>query len=867
MVDATPLDFTHTGPMPPIPEEFIYESQSGEAGQTIVQADTTQQTIAAFSDGMAGFKTIVEGAYEPTMTPGKSETAELTQFLNRPVKILDYDWLVGQNAYLNFNPWQLFYEDPKVADKIRNFNLLRSKLCVKFVINGVVFHYGRIMVSYNPLPNQDGLTVNRLNVIQDLVGASQKPKVFLNPTTCEGAEMCLPFFFFKNYMSVPDADYQLMGEMFLNSFDILRHANGGTDPVRITAYAWAEDVVLTMPTSLNQPGPSAQLVSQSGMADGSVQPRSRSMRTDEYGMGIISKPASAVAKAAGMLESIPLLAPYAKATSMVSSAIAGAARLFGYSRPPIISDIQLYKPFPQGNLANVDASEAVSRLTLDSKQELTVDPRTVGLGPQDQMSIKSIVTRESFLTRFSWDETNAPGDLLWNSYVSPCQFSRFQTEYHLTPSAMICKMFDYWHGTIKFRFQVVASAMHKGRILLRYDPALTTTPIEYNTGFTRIIDISEEPDFEIEVAWGQALPFLECIETATELFTSASRLPRDNSGFHNGIVELSVINTLASPTDNKPVSINVFVSMCDDAKFGAPLSTFTNYSVFPGGVATLEEDPPGRRVLDSQSGEEAPIMNMAASENKPTDPEPVLAISTPSNPTDETMSVFFGESITSIRELMKRYVLYRTYAVEEAGTVVPDKLNVVTINTSALPGLPGFDPSGPDDFGADVAWQLGYSPIAWLRPCYAAWRGSLRKKFFINGGPATNPFVYRGVAQTQATSISIANSLTDTFNSFALSRGGVSTYRGSAATSTAQNAVLEIEVPFYEDVRFLSARNGRGSLTFSERVTLRDSCNPSGEGILPSFAGRTYTEWVAAGEDFSLFFFTGVPILYRYTYI
>jgi hypothetical protein len=670
-------------------------------------------------------------------------------------------------------------------------------------------------------------------------------------------------------MQIPDADYRLMGECFLNSFQILRQANGGTDPVRVTCFAWAEDVVLTMPTSLDQPSPAAQvlspgndlLVSQSGMADGIQRRQSKATRIDEYGMGIISKPASAVAKASGMLESIPMLYPYAKATSMVSSAIAGAARLFGYSRPPIVTDIQLYKPFPQGNLANVDASEAVSKLTLDSKQEITIDPRTVGLGPEDQMSVKSIVTRESYLTQFNWSELDQPGGLLWNSYVTPDLLANLNGELHMTPMCHYAKMWEYWHGTIKFRFQIVASSFHKGRILVRYDPAFTATPIEFNTGFSRIVDIAQEPDFEIEVSWGNAIPFVRVDDTSVERYSGGARLARDTART-NGMIELSVINTLTAPTDDKPISVNVFVSMGDDFKFGSPSSYFNNYSVFPEQPAALLEE----EKLDSQSGEDAScaMLNEKPTENKPTSPAAIMQVSTPSNPTDETMSVFFGESVTSIRELMKRYVYYRFYSRDSTAT--PGQLSIWSIASSGLPACPGFDPTGSDLVGGSNATVVTNTAVAYFRVCYAAWRGSLRKKFVFQGSPTnSNIFVYRDPVASQVIS-STDDVATTNFNRVALSRGGDVTAQGTAMTPLGQNSVLEVEIPFMENIRFFGPRFARRTTTFSTPVTVREQnvieSLPAPATI--SSQSRTAQEWVAAGEDFTLFFYTGVPILYRY---
>merc|ERR1739838_1286251 len=112
-----------------------------------------------------------------------------------------------------------------------------------------------------------------------------------------------------------------MGDITIKSFGNLLHANGGNDPVTVTIYLWAEDVVLTVPTYSSAP----ILESQAGKY-------SNTINGDEYGSGIISKPAAAIAKAAG--------------------ALANIAKMFGFSRPNIITNTVLTKFSPTGNLAN-----------------------------------------------------------------------------------------------------------------------------------------------------------------------------------------------------------------------------------------------------------------------------------------------------------------------------------------------------------------------------------------------------------------------------------------------------------------------------------------------------------------------------------
>merc|ERR1711959_184334 len=168
-------------------------------------------------------------------------------------------------------------------------------------------------------------------------------------------------------------DNGMMGSVYVASMTGLKNTSGFDSPIDVSVYTWAENVSLAMPTNFEF---------QSG---------------SEYGTGIISTPASTIAAASGALAEVPVIGPYAKATSMVAGVLGKVARLFGFSRPQIMTDTVLVKPVPSGNLANVDASEAVLKLSQDSKCEVSIDPRITGITEGDNLSIVSYATRLSYI--------------------------------------------------------------------------------------------------------------------------------------------------------------------------------------------------------------------------------------------------------------------------------------------------------------------------------------------------------------------------------------------------------------------------------------------------------------------------------------
>jgi hypothetical protein len=819
---------------------------------------TSQEQITAFADQDAGWVTEKVGMYESTMDLANNSDSELGNFLKRPIRQSAQSWVVGQPLFYKFNPWAAFCENSYVRDKIKNYELLRMKLNVKMVISGTKFHYGRALVSYNPYTKGDQVTVQRNFINQDLIQASQKPHFFLNPTKNTGGELALPFFWDKNYLSIPAADWSDMGEITISSFGNLLHANGGDDPVVVTIYIWAEDVVLTIPTSSDPP-----LASQSGRRGGKRSERDSANsinKSDEYGQGIISKPAAAIAKAAGQLSSLPVIGPYMTATQIGANATSKIAQMFGYSRPNIITDIAQYKPTPTGNLANIDAADGAMKLTLDSKAEVTVDSRTAGLDGTDEMGILDYCKRESYLTQFDWSPTQAVDDLLWNTRVLPMQLDNVNKEIHMTPLAHMSSVFEQWQGSLKFRFQIVKSDFHKGRILVRWDPNSFTSSVDYNTNYSRVIDIAETDDFEIVVGWGQSEPWKFCgapYDVGSNFSDTNRLLADDVQG--NGVLELAVLNDLVSPSVDAPISINVYVSACDDYKLAGPNNfQLNNFHLFSEPLPSQSSAP------NTETGD-------LTQSDKPTSSGEIIPMAKKSEQDDATYTVFYGDPPCSIRELCKRYAFTRFWYPTTAST---NALRINGLRNKNMPYHTGYDPQGID-LAADATTPLTVGPTAyssWFTPAYAGVRGGYRKKYFFSAPLSRqSPNVTRDVVQTSGngtffnSEILLASGRA-IIQKYLSSRFNVASGRGNAATNLGVNNTIEVEFPYYLPKRFSAARTIQAqSLDCnSHRVTTTD-VNAPDFFANPQVYSTAYQQHDAVAEDFSLMFFTGVPIYYQYT--
>lgn len=874
------------------PGLLVVEPQSSETYSTSRSASSVLSENVQFMDANPAFDYSVEGSDDPTRRCADTNDATLGSFLQRPILIKEFSWAPGMGFSQSFNPWSEFFNNTRNINRLANFNLMRSRLCVKFLINGNGFYYGRLIVSYNPLPPYDEVTSNRgLGITADNIAASQRPHIYINPTECQGGTLCLPFVHYQNALRVPEAQWNEMGVIDIRQLNPLKNVNAAGAVVgqelTLSVFAWAEDVELSVPTASNPTGITPQCLE--------VVPES-----DEYGDSPVGAVASTVARVAGKLTNVPFIGKFAKATQIGARAVGDVGKLFGFSRPPVIDPIRTYVPRYVGGLANVNTPDAVQKLSLDVKQEVTVDPSVVGVSSADEMDLVSIAKRQSYYTTFEWSTTgypnSGPGSRLFQTQVMPTVFQTVFTgdarEFHHTPAGMVALPFKYWGGSMEFRFQIVSSNFHRGRLRVVWDPHSLTGGAgssDYNTMYTRIIDIADMRDFTFKVGWGREYSFLP-VRNSMELrdglpipsYASGSTAPAVlQEVFGNGTISVFVVNDLTTPSPDPgidaTVQVNVFVNMCDDARFAEPTDrALSNMSYFP---STPPVQPQVLEVIP-ESDESVAEVQLSA----PDSTDVTTQVGTMGDPTDHTMDVFFGEQVTSIRELMKRYCLHSAINMSNGSTSADANAGVTCrLTMPDFPYYSGYNPDGPRGSASGPFSYSFMTPLNYFTPAFVAYRGAIRWKHYAVrtpngyvGSTAENTstdatlFVHRsdGVANSFSSSFDyVPYSFSTSDNIFrrisnsharAIRMTFTSLFDGALGTPVQVNPDGEVELPFYTNRRFYNARRIRNLSTPRSPVDEQ----PGVHTVTYCGQNATLLSAVASGEDFSLSFFIGVPIMY-----
>jgi len=788
----------------------------------------------------------------------------LADFFSRPIKIST--GILPINAYSSktINPWDLFFSNPRNINRISNFALLKCKLHVRILLNGNSFYHGRAMASYLPYAGEDEMeTIAAAGNFAQLVLRSQRPHVFLDPTLSQGGELVLPFFCKTNNLSVVQADWGTMGTLTIESVTRLRHANGSAKDISFSVFAHATDVKLSIPT-LQEPG---GLVPQSEPDDVHV-----SFEADEtdQATGVVSGAASAVARTLAIAAgAIPSISPYAMAGSMVAETVAGISRIFGWSRPKATATVACrYKPELGGNLANVDVADNSTTLAVDSKNEVSIDPRIVGLGDVDEMSIAHIVAHESLCHTFPWSLAAGAETCLAQVRVDP-YFVRAQGDgIYMTSTAYACRPFNYWTGTLNFRFQILCSGFHKGRLRIVYEPTfLGTGATEYNVNYTKIVDISETRDFVVSIPPCQTTQFMQRLGEANigEMYTSGTALTAYTDR-GNGMLGVYIVNELTAPAPTSDdVDILVSISAGGDFEVADPTHDLANFVLLPQSQYDVVDIP----CLNFESTEDIDVEDGQSPVG-----EQDLMIQNMANSADLS-KVFFGETIKSFRAMAKRFYYFTDLGTARGTSVVGyvARISAFPYNRGAVPNAVNGATSGAYNFCNTT--MLNYLSFA-----YVGWRGSLRWKVIGTGGRAIEPYsvtrVPFGSNYSNSSTVSLnepwtfpAHADADMANMIAANGLLVNTSGSSGKHIGVLDIAptVEVEIPFYTNNRMLMCRKRdrtSGAYSDSEEVDgvqinslFFPQKHNEGNGVYAKFECH-----VAGGDDFSTYFYIGPPVLY-----
>lgn len=151
--------------------------------------------------------------------------------------------------------------------------------------------------------------------------------------------------------------------------------------------------------------------------------------------------------------------------------------------PPNIRAPSMFVPMGSHSwCVGTGLDEPLHPMRLDARGQT---PHPPGIEVNGEMEINNVIRKFSFVKTIEWTKNANKGEIIFQADVSPfskelahywppTSDSRVGT-YAITPVGIISNMFYGWRGTIEYRFDVVASQFHTGRLLVGFVPGVTNS--------------------------------------------------------------------------------------------------------------------------------------------------------------------------------------------------------------------------------------------------------------------------------------------------------------------------------------------------------------------------------------------------------
>jgi hypothetical protein len=818
-----------------------------------VTTDQTELTseVLTFVDASAGLIDHIEYVPSTIATASSTLNTSLEKFLSRPTVIDSRTWTTGTGVGVIgtvVKPWFAFMNNTVIKNKLQNYAFIRAKLCVKFIINGTPFHFGKVRVAYEPSVGfrESKVRTNPVSSTQLLLPYSQLPGTWLTPADNSGGEIHIPFFYHGDWIPLNNpALLQSLGQLtYFVAYPLKVASATGSTSITIDTFAWLEDVELN--------GSTSRLAVQA---------------KDEYD-GPISAPASAIAGAMRGLGSVPVIGKFARATEIGANALAGMAAIFGFTNTPIIDGVHAVVPLGAPHLASSEISTPIQKLTLDPKQELSVDPSMHGISSKDEMIISNIVSKSSILTILDWSTTEAVDTVKFNTRVNPGLFDlasivngssveKSVRIYH-TPMSYLGFAFTHWRGDIVFDIEIVCTKFHKGRLKVSWDPVLDTgnVALDENQVYTTIIDIGQTTKASLRVPYHQGLAFLQTRKGLIRNWSTGTSLGSELTA-DNGMLLVSILTPLMSPVTPQSVGIMISVRAADNFEFANPRDNLG---------AGITASPPSFFAVQAKDEVEMQTQTLTLGDQGTSHPE--------------RYKQNMGEAVLSLRSLLHRYSLYDiSYPAGSTSTVC----GFYGKSYSRLPPMFGYDPLGLS-FASKILAASGSAkfnftpthPLTYFSMLYGGYKGGVN--FVANVSNDLYPYVgdIRVMRRTEGTvsgdrrgrwtgGLSLTSSSWQgqrAFNQLDTGTAGSAMTNGLTNGTISWNQPMELPTNFcYPDAT--TAISGNFSDQTDQECSYMSALIKQNTSST-STVGLTFTSHAAAGVDYTLLWLLCCPTLDYY---
>jgi hypothetical protein len=753
------------------------------------------------------------GTFEPDTTFGKvvvslprdrvslpaGELGPVDDTFKRPFVIWTLAWSSSMTE-VPIKPFVSWFNIPAVRGRFITYSRARFRLRLRIEFSPNAHHLGMARMWFSPA-DQYFWNSN----LEGKGRAWQNLGVTLNAGEPGVRELVLPWVLNDDY-----ADLSIAGQLerlgslrFTPIVELARDDAVSVGTVQIIVRAWAEDVELAGPSR-------AAVVNQSSFGERAQ-------------------------KVVGTIGKIPAVAAVAGTARSIAGGVTSFLDMLGWSRD-ISTDRMRVLTRPSG-YAPIDGPDDSLPLAFTRSQGIVGSPSDVSAQVADEMSFSFIGQRDSLVDIGLIAYDDLIDDKILDFPVHPCVAFMNGTS-HYTPSAvgMVARPFASWRGSLIYRFEVVCSQLQSGSIRIVYDPVPPSIAPLYDTESARNCVLELKPGATCELCVGWSSPYLWA-KTPTMSLLTTSKLAEEC----NGNIELLVATPLMSPSLSSTSNVSIIVSVRAGPDFEVmeqrALPGFTWPTAAPSLGAMAEGG--GEFLTSEEIIEEAAVTSNIAARGQ-------TVVGTVRPPGFEKHSM--GESIVSLRAILKRYYQFGVATAPTAGTAgVTDKSFIVSgwIHEGTGP-VTTSDPNAPSVL---LSMTTVYK---WFGNMYVGRRGGARYRFRVLQSRSATETPYQPIWRAHVAHNIASTNTTDT-------SAAVAPLLGSEVFEGNQGERCDFIAPDYSRHRF-----SYNCPSFDDSYDPEDGYPMWGVTITRAVniaSGWSYNVSKAVDEDFSFLFFVGAPNL------
>ena len=563
--------------------------------------DSSQNPTTKFADDSVGYDATlahlsVRDPFSKLITAPASQT--IIDYLQRPSIITSGSFAATDAGILWIGDVTALFT-PSKQPRITNIYTWRADFELTLQVNADRFQQGRYILGWLPIGGAlaPGITGNALQWRNmhtcNLTKITQLPHVEIDLATQTHVSLKIPYtsVYPMSTWSTTNASSDFgLGPVFIIPYSPLNPGSGGSSTCGYTLLGSFANVSLGA-ASVNQAD------------DGSLEARAQKI-------GPISSVLRKVSMASSLFNDVPLIGGYARNVSWFAKVAAKSAAYWGFSKPlAIAAPTRVDRKVTAFNAVS-DVAHYAKPLGISSENSVSF-PSSVPVDV-DEMDISYIVSHPAYLASFTWTTALASGNILANVNVTPQGSVTWSKGVVHTPLSFVHNQFYRWRGGIRYRFKMVKTAFHRGRLVVAFYPGINGTAGTLSTSemvFREIVDVSLTSEFEV------CCPYL--LPT-----------PWRSAGQSMGVLHIYVLDPLVAPTTvSTSVTILMEVSADTDMQFAAP--------------ATWLYEPycPSTAQAGGEEYTETPCFVLGPKASSPND---MLTAQTS------------GETVKSIRQLLKR---------------------------------------------------------------------------------------------------------------------------------------------------------------------------------------------------------------------